>query len=191
MEKSKKLLNVFFCLFCFLFWTKTKHKNPSSHVYNIYTRAGLEQHLHPARIRMWEHSSHRNMQTGCRYTTTGYCQFGGGRGRRCLDKNRWNQWKWEGFLKNGKNLEGRKDTPVLVNRAISILKVWHVISSLSSSPTHTHKLYSDMIAVLMPLLQHFRCKLKIASSLLSNLSQDWVNHYEKNSSFLNITLFLF
>lgn len=43
------------------------------------TCAGLEQHLHTVSMLMGRCSS-QNMQTGCRDTTTGYCQFGGGSG---------------------------------------------------------------------------------------------------------------
>lgn len=44
----------------------------------------------------------------------------------------WNQWKWEGFLKNRENWKRREDTSVLVNRAVGVTMVGLTVSFLPS-----------------------------------------------------------
>lgn len=98
-----------------------------------------------------------------------------------VNNHRWNPRTWEGFLKNRKNWEGREDVQILVKDSrkwlFTTVHVLHDIGHRKNTKTSARDCSSHYASATISL-QLFWCELKIALSLLSNLSQDSVSHYQ-------------
>lgn len=168
-----------------------QQKNPSGHVFNR-----LDTRWARAAFTLWvcwweDVLANRNMQTGCRDTTTGYCQFGGGSGTgwdQCHQSQMKSTEMRGFFLKNRENWEGIEDITVLVNRAISIQMVGHVISwSLSSTKESVlqFSLCNHSISDVSSKLLHHFCQIWAKT--------EWVTRYSgfphTHNSFLQVVCY--